>query len=116
MRKIKEFFGKIGDFFSDVADWFVSVWDAIVAFFVNLWDVVTTFFINLWDAVTGFFIDVWYKVVAVFNFVVNIFKIVVAAAIGFVAEVLAGWSAECTALKEAWFGKTVIQVVKRNSK
>ena len=51
-----------------------------------------------------------------FNFVVNVFKIVVAAAIGFVAEVLAGWSAECTALKEAWFGKTVIQVVKRNSK
>lgn len=105
MEKVKEFFGKIGDFFSDVADWFVSVWDAIVSFFVNLW-----------DAVTGFFIDVWYKVVAVFNFVVNVFKIVVAAAIGFVAEVLAGWSAECTALKEAWFGTSVVEVVRRKKK
>ena len=105
MRKVKEFFGKIGDFFDDVADWIVSVWDTIVSFFVNLWDTVTTFFV-----------DVWNKAVAVFNFVVNVFKIVAAAVIGFVAEVLAGWSAECTALKEAWFGKTVIEVVKRKSK
>ena len=107
MRKIKQFFNnlfsKVRGFFESIADFFVKLWFTVASFFSELWDKIVFGYDKVRDFVVYWGGRIWVYITSTINFVINLARVVIASTIKFAEDVLAGWSLECKALREAWF-------------